>query len=336
MYNKKNILITGGTGSFGQRFTSFLIKNYKPNKIIIFSRDEHKQHAMQTDINFLNNKMLRFFIGDIRDLDRLKFATRDVDIIIHAAALKHVPAAEYNPFEFIKTNIIGAQNIIESAIENKVEKTIALSTDKASSPINLYGATKLCSDKLFVSANNYKGNNKMKFSVVRYGNVLGSNGSVVPIFLSQIEKGLIKITDKRMTRFNITLDEGVKFVHQSLSYMIGSEIFIPKLKSYNILDMAKAISPNIKLAFSGIRPGEKIHEEMISEHESRNCIEYKSFFILKPESIYSNWKLSKFNKKNKLKNLKLNKQVFPYRSDTNKNFLNIKELKSILKKYTNV
>ncbi len=333
MYNNKSILITGGTGSFGQRFIHYLIKNYNPKKIIIYSRDEFKQHSMQLNKLFSGAKNLRYFLGDVRDLERLKFATRDVNMIVHAAALKQVPAAEYNPFEFIKTNIIGAQNIIDCALLNKVDKTIALSTDKASSPINLYGATKLCSDKLFISANNYKGNTNMKFSVVRYGNVLGSNGSVLPTFLKQSKNGILNITDKNMTRFNITLEQGVKFVSISLNRMIGGEIFVPKLHSYNILDMAHAISKNCKIKFTGIRPGEKIHEEMIAETEARNCVEYKDFYIIKPHSEYSIWNLSKFNKKNNIKNLKLNYRNIPYRSDTNPNFLKINDLQKIIKKY---
>ncbi len=333
MYNRKNVFITGGTGSFGQRFISYLIKNYKPKKIIIYSRDEHKQHSMQSNKLFSNIKNLRYFLGDVRDLERLKFATRDVDIIVHAAALKHVPAAEYNPFEFIKTNIIGAQNLIECALFNNVDKTIALSTDKASSPINLYGATKLCSDKLFISANNYKGNTNMKFSVVRYGNVLASNGSVLPVFLKQAKTGQLNITDKNMTRFNITLDQGVDFVSKSLSRMIGGEIFVPKLFSYNIMTMARAISKTSKIKLTGIRPGEKIHEEMIADTEVRNCIEYKNFYIIKPHSQYTQWNLAKFNKKNKIKNIKLNHNQLPYRSDTNANFLKLKDLEKIVKKY---
>ncbi len=333
MYNNKTILITGGTGSFGRKFTSYLLQNYKPKKIIIYSRDEHKQYAMQISKKYANFKSLRFFLGDIRDKERLQFATKDVNIIIHTAALKHVPAAEYNPFEFIKTNILGAQNIIDCALFNKVEKTIALSTDKASSPINLYGATKLCSDKLFISANNYKGKNKICFSVVRYGNVLGSNGSVLPIFINQAENNIIKITDKRMTRFNITLDEGVKFVSRALKYMIGGEIFIPKLKSYNVTDMAKAVSSKSKIQFTGIRPGEKIHEEMISESESRNCIEFKNFYLIKPESLFSNWNLKFFNKKNNIKNIKFNQSNMPYRSNTNKDFLKFVEVKKIVENF---
>lgn len=333
MYNNKSILITGGTGSFGQRFIHYLIKNYNPKKIIIYSRDEFKQHSMQLNKLFSGAKNLRYFLGDVRDLERLKFATRDVDIIVHAAALKHVTAAEYNPFEFIKTNIIGAQNVIECALFNNVEKTIALSTDKASSPINLYGATKLCSDKLFISANNYKGNKNVAFSVVRYGNVLGSNGSVLPIFINQAKNKTLKITDKEMTRFNITLEEGANFVSKALQFMHGGEIFIPKLKSYYVTDMAKAVSYNSKIVFTGVRPGEKIHEEMISESESRNCVEYSNYYIIRPETIYNNWNLNDFNKKNRIKNIKLKKENLPYRSNTNTNFLKIKDLKKIILPY---
>ena len=328
---KKSYFITGGTGSFGKQFIKYLFSKNLAKKIVIFSRDEHKQLELENSIPKNKKNIFRFFLGDIRDKERLEFATRDVDIIIHTAALKHVPAAEYNPFEFIKTNILGAQNLIDCALTNNVSHTIALSTDKASSPVNLYGATKLCSDKLFISANNYKGNNNVKFSVVRYGNVLGSNGSILPIFRLQAKTGQINITDKRMTRFNITLDQGVDFVSKSLSRMMGGEIFIPKLPSYKVVDMAKAVSEKSKIVFSGIRPGEKIHEEMISEGESRNCIEYKNFYIIKPETKFSLWNLDKFNKKNKLKNIKLNYKNIPYKSDINENFIKLSELKKIIK-----
>ena len=242
MINNKNILITGGTGSFGKNFISFLLKNYKAKKIIIFSRDELKQSQMMSE--FKEHKTLRFFIGDVRDYQRLKLAMKDVDYVFHAAALKHVPLAEYNPFEAVKTNILGAQNIIDAAYENNVESVMALSTDKASSPVNIYGATKLASDKLFISANNYKGKLRTKFSVVRYGNVMGSRGSVIPIFSKLINHNFFPITDKRMTRFNITLEEAVRFVLDSLRIMKGGEIFVPKIPSFRVIDLAKAFDPN--------------------------------------------------------------------------------------------
>ena len=257
IFNNKTLLITGATGSFGKQFIRTVLSEHKPKKVIIYSRDELKQHEMQTNPFFekyYKNDILRFFIGDIRDLPRLTMAMdNNVSYVIHAAALKQVPACEYNPFEAVKTNVIGGQNIIEASIKTNVENVIALSTDKASSPTNLYGATKLVSDKLFVAANNYSGKNKVKFSVVRYGNVMGSRGSVIPLFMRQKKEGCLTITDERMTRFSISLKEGVDFVIESFSKMWGGEIFIPKIPSYNILDVAKAISPNSKIKVTGIK-----------------------------------------------------------------------------------
>ena len=279
MFNNKNILITGGTGSFGKKYTEILLKKYKPNKIIIYSRDELKQYEMAQKFN---DKCMRYFIGDIRDKERLKKATEDVDFIIHAAALKQVPAAEYNPMEAIKTNIHGAQNVIECAIENEVEKVIALSTDKASAPINLYGATKLASDKLFIAANNMVGKRKTRFSVVRYGNVIGSRGSVVPFFVKLIKEGkkTLPITHPEMTRFLITLEEGVNFVLKNFSRMQGGEIFVPKIPSMKMIELAKAICPDCKLEFIGIRPGEKLHEIMITRDD--RCIEFDDHYVIMP------------------------------------------------------
>ena len=283
MLNDKTLLITGGTGSFGQKFVEIVLKKYpKIKKLIIFSRDELKQHEMQLKYPEKYFPQLRFFIGDIRDKNRLLLALEDVDYVIHAAALKQVPAAEYNPFEFIQTNVFGANNLIESCIQKKIKKTIALSTDKAAAPINLYGATKLCSDKLFISANNVVGNKKVSFSVVRYGNVMMSRGSVIPEFLKSKNRGYVNVTDKRMTRFSITIEEGVNFVLFALKMSIGREIFVPKLPSYKILDVAKAISKNTKVNFVGIRSGEKIHEEMITLSDSLNTIESKNFFVILP------------------------------------------------------
>jgi len=284
MFNGKNILITGGTGSFGKKYTEILLKNYKPNKIIIYSRDELKQFEMAQRFN---DKCMRYFIGDIRDKERLKKAMEGVDYVIHAAALKQVPAAEYNPMEAVKTNIHGAQNVIDSAIENGIKKVIALSTDKATAPINLYGATKLASDKLFIAANNLIGKKKIRFSVVRYGNVIGSRGSVVPFFINLIKNGVkeLPITHKDMTRFLITLEEGVKFVLKNFERMQGGEIFVPKIPSMKIVDLAKALCAECKLKEIGIRPGEKLHEVMITKDD--RCIEFKDHFVIKPTINFS-------------------------------------------------
>jgi len=279
MFNGKNILITGGTGSFGKKYTKILLENYKPNKIIIYSRDELKQFEMA---QVYNDRCMRYFIGDVRDKERLRKAMEGVDIVIHAAALKHVPVAEYNPMECIKTNINGAQSVIDCAIEHEVEKVIALSTDKAAAPINLYGATKLASDKLFIAANNLVGGRKTRFSVVRYGNVIGSRGSVVPFFMNLIKKGVkeLPITHKEMTRFLITLEEGVKFVLKNFERMHGGEIFVPKIPSMKIVDLAKALCPDCKLKEIGIRPGEKMHEVMITKDD--RCIEFDDHYVIKP------------------------------------------------------
>lgn len=333
MINNKTILITGGTGSFGKKFVEILLKKYKAKKIIIYSRDELKQHEMQKLVPGNKQTEVRYFIGDVRDLPRLKLAMRNVDILIHAAALKHVPIAEYNPFEAVKTNIIGAQNIIDASFEANVKKVIALSTDKASSPINLYGATKLTSDKLFIAANNYVGKKDLKFSVVRYGNVMASRGSVIPFFIKEAEKGSLPITDKNMTRFNITLDEGVNFVIFCLKQMWGGEIFVPKIPSYKIIDLAKAISSKVKFRYVGIRPGEKLHEEMISVSDSLNTIEYSKYFVIVPNSIYLNWNKKNYFKKNK--GGKFCKEEFSYNSKTNKKFLSVQELKKIIKSHYN-
>ena len=330
MFNNKIIFISGGTGSFGKKFIEVLLNKYKPKKVIIYSRDEQKQVLLQQKWNAKKFSVVRYFIGDVRDLDRLKFAMMQVDIVIHAAALKHVDKAEYNPFEVIKTNILGAQNIITASIDNNVKKVIALSTDKASSPVNLYGATKLTSDKLFIAANNYTGRKKIKFSVVRYGNVLGSRGSVIPLFLKKKLEGFLPVTDKNMTRFNITLEEGVEFVSFSLKKMWGGEIFIPKIPSYRIIDLAKAISSSAKIKIVGIRPGEKLHEEMISQNDAQNTIEYKNYFVITPNSQFINWDKKKYLKLNKSGAVCHNE--FTYNSKSNKNFLNIVELKELVKK----
>ena len=279
MFNGKNILITGGTGSFGKKYTEILLSKYRPNKIIIFSRDELKQYEMAQT---LNDPCMRYFIGDVRDGKRLEEAMQDVDFVIHAAALKHVPVAEYNPMECIKTNIDGAQNVINAAIKNEVEKVIALSTDKASGPINLYGATKLASDKLFVAANNIVGKKKTRFAVVRYGNVVGSRGSVVPFFKKLINEGAkeLPITDEDMTRFLITLEDGVNFVLNNFERMHGGEIFIPKIPSMKMTELAKALAPNLPHKIIGIRPGEKMHEVMITSNDS--VVEFDDHYVITP------------------------------------------------------
>ena len=286
MLNNKNILITGGTGSFGKQFVKTILKTFKPNKIIIYSRDELKQFEMAQEYN---HKCMRYFIGDVRDLPRLQKAMHDVDFVVHAAALKHVPIAEYNPMECIKTNVMGAQNVIDACIANNVHYTIALSTDKAASPANLYGASKLVSDKLFVAANNLTGEHKIKFSVVRYGNVLGSRGSVIPYFKKLIANGEkeLPITDPNMTRFWITLQEGVNFVLKNFQRMQGGEIFIPKIPSMKMTDMAKAIAPNLKQKVIGIRPGEKLHEVMCPLDDSHLTLEFKDHYVIKPSIIFT-------------------------------------------------
>ena len=324
MLNNKTILITGGTGSFGKKFVEKVLLKYKKlKKLIIYSRDELKQYEMQQLYPLFKYPNLRFFIGDVRDKDRLEFALNDVDYVVHAAALKQVPAAEYNPFEFISTNVIGANNIVQACISKNVKKVIALSTDKAAAPVNLYGATKLCSDKLFISANNIKGKKNISFSVVRYGNVMMSRGSVIPQFLKN--KNNIKITDKRMTRFNIGLDQGVEFVLFCLTHSIGGEIFVPKLQSYNILDLAKAISPNSKYKTIGIREGEKLHEEMITKSDSLNTLENKKFYIILP----SNMDIAKFKKKFKANKVS---KMFSYNSLENKQRLNISQIRKLISK----
>ena len=286
MLNNKTILITGGTGSFGKQFVRTILKQYKPNKIIIYSRDELKQYEMAQKFN---DSCMRYFIGDVRDLPRLQKAMRDVDFVVHAAALKHVPIAEYNPMECIKTNVMGAQNIIDACIDNNVKNVIALSTDKAAAPANLYGASKLVSDKLFVAANNLTGTHEIKFSVVRYGNVLGSRGSVVPYFKKLIEEGAtsLPITEPNMTRFWITLQEGVEFVLKNFERMQGGEIFVPKIPSMKMIEMAKAIAPDLEQEIIGIRPGEKLHEVMCPTDDSHITLEFHDHYVIKPSITFS-------------------------------------------------
>jgi UDP-N-acetylglucosamine 4,6-dehydratase len=283
-FDGASILVTGGTGSFGHAFVKHVLTNYKPKKLIVFSRDELKQYQMQERFPISKHPSIRYFIGDVRDAERLSQALRGVDFVVHAAALKQVPAAEYNPFECIKTNVLGAENLINAAIYQRVKRVIALSTDKAANPINLYGATKLASDKLFVAANNLSGDAGTRFAVVRYGNVVGSRGSVIPVFQKFVEEGRKKlpITDPRMTRFWITLDQGVDFVVKNLFRMHGGEIFVPKIPTMNIVDLAKAIKPDAELEHVGIRPGEKLHEIMIPNDESRNTLEFGDYYVIQP------------------------------------------------------
>jgi len=329
MLNNKSILITGGTGSFGKKFIETILNRYQPKKVIIYSRDELKQFEMQQVWPDNDNTPMRYFIGDVRDYHRLKMALEGVNIVIHAAALKQVPAAEYNPFEAVKTNVIGGQNVIDAAISKGVEKVIALSTDKAAAPINLYGATKLTSDKLFIAANNYSGIHEIKFSVVRYGNVMGSRGSVIPFFLKKKDTGVLPITDERMTRFNITLQEGADFVLQCLDKMWGGELFVPKIPSYRILDVAKAIAPDAKHEIVGIRPGEKLHEEMITQTDSLNTVEFSNYFVILPSTPL--WNIEKFKKESNSYVGKMCEFGFSYNSGANYDFLTVKQIGTLIK-----
>ena len=290
----KAILVTGGTGSFGRCFVKAVLERYRPKRLIVFSRDEVKQHDMAQDATPDDMKVLRFFIGDVRDCDRLEMAMREVDIVIHAAALKQIPAAEYNPFECIKTNVYGAENVMQAAIRTGVKQVVALSTDKAASPVNLYGASKLASDKIFVAANNLVGSVGTRFSVVRYGNVLGSRGSVVPVFQKLIAEGAktLPITDPRMTRFWITLDQGVAFVLSCLPMMRGGEIFVPKIPSMKVVDMATVLAPDLPHEVVGIRPGEKLHEVMITEDDAVSTMELSDRFVIEPAIHLWNWESS--------------------------------------------
>jgi len=329
MLNNKSILVTGGTGSFGKKFIKTVLGRYSPKKIIVYSRDELKQFEMQQELPDDGKLPMRYFIGDVRDLGRLKMAMNGVDYVVHAAALKQVPATEYNPFEAVKTNVLGGQNVIDAAFKNGVQKVIALSTDKAAAPINLYGATKLTSDKLFITANNYKGTQDIKFSVVRYGNVMGSRGSVIPFFQGRKESGVLPITDERMTRFNITLQEGVDFVLENFERMWGGELFVPKIPSYNILDIAKAIAPNCEHKIVGIRPGEKLHEEMITESDAMNTLEFDNYYVIVPSIRV--WSKTKFKNESNKKMGKPCSDGFSYNSKTNNDFLSVEELKSLIK-----
>ncbi len=326
MLTGKSILVTGGTGSFGKKFIETILTSYpEVKRIVVFSRDELKQFEMAQQFPTHKYPQLRYFIGDVRDKDRLYRAFEGIDIVVHAAALKQVPACEYNPFEAIKTNILGAQNIIETALEQGVTKVVALSTDKAAAPINLYGATKLCSDKLFVAANNFRGKNEIKFSVVRYGNVMGSRGSVIPFFLKKRHEGVLPVTDERMTRFNITLEDGVKLVLKALDIMWGGEIFVPKIPSYRILDVAKAVDSGCRIELVGIRPGEKLHEEMITTTDALNTIEFKDYFVILPSMPL--WDIKQFTENF---NGRLCADGFAYNSGTNTDWLSVEQLQELI------
>lgn len=328
--NDKSILITGGTGSFGKAFTKIVLQKWpRIKRLVIYSRDEQKQFEMANDYPASKYPMIRFFIGDIRDFDRLKRALKGVDYVIHAAAMKHVPIAEYNPMECIKTNIIGAENIIDACLETDVQRVVALSTDKAAAPINLYGATKLASDKLFIAANNIKGANPIRFSVVRYGNVMGSNGSVIPFFLKRRKEGVLPITDPTMTRFNITLTEGVDMVLHALESAWGGELFVPKIPSYKITDVAMAIGPDCEHPVVGIRPGEKIHEEMITTSDSFSTFDLGKYYAILPQSV-EYFKINDFVDQFNAKKVA---QGFRYNSGENDQWVSVAELRTLIKEH---
>jgi UDP-N-acetylglucosamine 4,6-dehydratase len=325
----KSILVTGGTGSFGKKFVEMVTARYpKLKRLVVYSRDELKQFEMQQHYPKSEYPNLRFFIGDIRDGDRFHRACEGIDIIVHAAALKQVPTAEYNPFECIKTNVLGAQNVIEAALDCGIQKVVALSTDKAAAPINLYGATKLCSDKLFIAANRFKGHRDLNFSVVRYGNVMGSRGSVIPFFMKKRDSGVLPITDPRMTRFNISLEEGVNLVFFALENAWGGEIFVPKIPSYRITDVATAIAPNCRQEVIGIRPGEKIHEEMITEADSYTTVDIGEYYAILPQQPI--WSLEEYTKAFQAKAVE---PGFQYNSGTNEDWLTVEQIRELVREY---
>ena len=326
---EQSILVTGGTGSFGQKFIETILTHHpEVTRVVVFSRDEHKQFEMAQRIPSSDYPQIRYFIGDVRDESRLLRAMDGIDVVIHAAALKHVPTAEYNPFEVIQTNIIGAQNVISACLDKGVKKVVALSTDKAASPINLYGATKLCSDKLFIAANNIKGKRDIAFSVVRYGNVMGSRGSVIPFFLEKRKGGTLPITDERMTRFNITLEEGVELVLKTLNIMEGGEIYVPKIPSYRIMDVAQAIGPECRKEVTGIRPGEKIHEEMITETDGLNTLEFDDQYVIFPAMKFYN--VEHYLEKHGGKRCP---EGFSYNSGTNAEWLTVEQLRDLIREH---
>jgi UDP-N-acetylglucosamine 4,6-dehydratase len=319
-WSEQVVLVTGGTGSFGKKFVELMLRAYHPQKLIVFSRDELKQHEMRTA--GLDHPSLRYFIGDVRDAQRLERAFSGVTVVVHAAALKQVPACEYNPFEAIQTNIMGGRNVIEAAINQGVRRILALSTDKAVSPANLYGATKLCAEKMFVQANAYAGTQETRFSCARYGNVVGSRGSVIPVFLEQRKRGKITVTDPRMTRFWLTLERGVKFVISAIEQMHGGEIFVPKIPSMKLTEMARAIAPECELEYVGIRPGEKLHEVLISEDEARNTLELQDMFVIQPAHTW--WKRENWKAAQALP------EGFRYASDSNPDWLTHEDLRELI------
>jgi UDP-N-acetylglucosamine 4,6-dehydratase len=321
-WSDKVVLVTGGTGSFGKKFIRIMLDEYRPAKIIVFSRDELKQHEMR-QAGF-EHKNLRYFIGDVRDLQRLRRAFNGVDIVVHAAALKQVPACEYNPMEAIKTNILGSSNVIEAALDTGVTRVVALSTDKAVNPINLYGATKLAAEKLFVQSNSYAGGTATRFSCVRYGNVVGSRGSVVPVFLKQRESGVITITDERMTRFWISLEQGVRFVISCTEQMLGGEVFVPKIPSMKVIDLARAVAPKAHIDTIGIRPGEKLHEVLISEDEARSTVDVNDMFVVQPAEAF--WFGREWQSRGKTL-----EDGFRYASNTNDRWLSIEQIREIVR-----
>jgi UDP-N-acetylglucosamine 4,6-dehydratase len=320
-WNDLVVLVTGGTGSFGKKFISILLEEYDPAKVIVYSRDELKQHEMRAAGYDYPN--LRYFIGDVRDLPRLKRAMRGVDIVVHAAALKQVPACEYNPMEAIKTNILGSSNVVDAALDSQVKRVLALSTDKAVNPVNLYGATKLAAEKLVVQSNSYAGGKEPRLSCVRYGNVVGSRGSVVPVFLRQRESGVLTITDERMTRFWLSLEQGVRFVIRSIEQMKGGEVFVPKIPSMNVVDLAKAIAPEAEIKYIGIRPGEKLHEMLISRDESRSTVELDDMYVVQPMEAF--WFGGTWPEQGTPV-----EDGFRYSSAENSEWLNIKQIRSIV------
>lgn len=329
MNDTQSILITGGTGSFGKAFVKTVLKRHPDIKrLVIFSRDELKQFEMEQEIGPKDYPGIRYFIGDVRDYSRLKRALEGIDTVIHAAALKQVPAAEYNPFEFVKTNILGAQNLIDACLDTGVKRVIALSTDKAAAPINLYGATKLCSDKLFTAANNIRGHRDIRFAVVRYGNVMGSRGSVIPFFLERRKTGVLPITDPEMTRFNISLQEGVDMVLWALENAHGGEIFVPKIPSYRIMDVAQAIGPDCEHPIVGIRPGEKIHEEMITASDSFNTVDLGRYFAILPQS--AKYSLEHYCSLNGCEPVP---EGYAYNSGTNPDFLSVEQLRALIREH---
>jgi UDP-N-acetylglucosamine 4,6-dehydratase len=327
--NDKHILITGGTGSFGRAFVRAVLERApRIARLVIFSRDELKQYEMAQHFDTDKYPGIRYFIGDVRDAERLRRAMEGIDVVIHAAALKQVPTAEYNPFECIKTNVLGAQNVIEAALASGVRRVVALSTDKAAAPINLYGATKLCSDKLFVSANNIRGKRDLRFSVVRYGNVMGSRGSVIPFFLERRKTGVLPITDTEMTRFNISLDEGVRMVLWTLANAKGGEIFVPKIPSYRVVDVATAVCPECEQRVVGIRPGEKIHEEMITDSDSYNTVDRGDYFAILPQG--GNFSIEEYCREFGALRVR---QGYAYNSGTNPDFLSVEQIRDLIARH---